>query len=145
MARDKSRVKAMSPIQTAASCGKLRHVTGDGDAPGDFEPQSIGEMIRAARAKMGLSQPELALRVGTSRRTVMRWENGQTHPGPKYAPKLVAVLCVDLTPLDHPLAGRPRMTMERRVAAIEAALVLVNNEISQIDETLRAAGLSPGC
>jgi transcriptional regulator with XRE-family HTH domain len=40
----------------------------------------IGKRIRASREKIGLSQRELALRVGVTARTVQFWEAGETLP-----------------------------------------------------------------
>lgn len=51
-----------------------------------------GQMIRTARRAAGLSQAELARRLGTSRRHVIRWEHGICEPGRKYAAKLAETL-----------------------------------------------------
>ena len=37
---------------------------------------SIGKKIRAARLRLGLSQAELARRIGTSEKTLSSWERG---------------------------------------------------------------------
>ena len=37
---------------------------------------SIGQKIRAARQKLGLSQAEFAARIGTSAKTLSSWERG---------------------------------------------------------------------
>ena len=36
----------------------------------------VGEEVRAARRKLGLTQAEFAERVGVARNTVVRWEAG---------------------------------------------------------------------
>jgi transcriptional regulator with XRE-family HTH domain len=40
----------------------------------------IGVKIRAARTEAGLSQEALAGRINTSRRNILRWENGHNTP-----------------------------------------------------------------
>lgn len=49
---------------------------------------SIGKRIRWARKRAGLSQENLALAVGTSRRHVIRWENDSHAPGPVYRERI---------------------------------------------------------
>lgn len=44
--------------------------------------------IRAARLEAGLSQRRLAERVGTHRRHVIKWENGEVAPGADYVARL---------------------------------------------------------
>ena len=56
---------------------------------------TIARRIRASRHRQGLSQEKLAELLGTSRRHVIRWENGHTRPGPGYAAKLAQVLGED--------------------------------------------------
>lgn len=41
---------------------------------------AVGIRIRKAREKAGYSQERLALRIGTSRRNMLRWENGHNLP-----------------------------------------------------------------
>lgn len=40
----------------------------------------IGEQIKAARKAKGVSQEELAVRLGVVRQTVSKWENGMSVP-----------------------------------------------------------------
>ena len=39
-----------------------------------------GDLVREARKRAGLSQAELAQRLGTSQSAVARWERGAVHP-----------------------------------------------------------------
>jgi transcriptional regulator with XRE-family HTH domain len=39
-----------------------------------------GEVVRGFRDRLGLTQEELAERLKYSRRTISRWENGETSP-----------------------------------------------------------------
>ncbi len=40
----------------------------------------LTERIKRLRAKLGISQEELARRLGVSYRTILRWEQGETEP-----------------------------------------------------------------
>jgi transcriptional regulator with XRE-family HTH domain len=56
------------------------------------------------RKAMGLSQEQLAERLGIDRSTVGRWEGGETQPQPWIRPRLARVLRVSLDELDGLLA-----------------------------------------
>lgn len=49
------------------------------------EGTPVRQRIRSARVRAGLSQKALAKAIGTSRRHVIRWENGTHKPKPAYA------------------------------------------------------------
>ncbi len=53
---------------------------------------TVGERIQAARKKLGLSQVELAKKVGVSRGAIYQWENDLNHIRPQKIPRLAAVL-----------------------------------------------------
>lgn len=53
-----------------------------------------GERIRAARIDLGLSQRELATRMGLSRPTVASWESEETSPDLADVPRLSRALRV---------------------------------------------------
>ena len=56
----------------------------------------IGETLRAARVRQGLSLGALALKAGVNKSTLSRWESGKTVP---YAPELNRVMeALDLSP-----------------------------------------------
>ena len=65
------------------------------------------EMIRR-RKTIGLSQEELALRVGVDPRTLRRWESGQSDPQPWHRPTLAAELGATVDELDELLFPRGR-------------------------------------
>lgn len=48
----------------------------------------LGNKLRAARKRVGISQEALARELGTHRRTVIAWEGGENAPSPAYARKL---------------------------------------------------------
>lgn len=56
--------------------------------PPEFSPQ----WMKAARADIGLTQAEVADRIGTSRTTVAGWEHGGRSPSPGYLIDLWALL-----------------------------------------------------
>lgn len=49
-----------------------------------------GDRIRSARRRVGKSQEALAAEAGTTRRHLIRLENGQHQPGPALAERLAA-------------------------------------------------------
>ncbi len=52
----------------------------------------LPKKIKTLRQKLGLSQEELAQKLGVSFTSVNRWENGQTKPS-KLAKKQIDLLC----------------------------------------------------
>lgn len=62
------------------------------------------ERLAQRRKAIGLSQEELAHRLGVERLTVVRWEAGETAPQPWLRPKLAETLGVSLDRLDALLA-----------------------------------------
>jgi len=56
----------------------------------------IGEVIKTARIRKGMSGPELAEAVGVDKSMISKWENGSI-PKPKTRQKLENVLEIDLT------------------------------------------------
>ena len=61
--------------------------------------EKIGAFMAALRRKKGLTQAELAERIGVSNKSVSRWETGQTMPDYDQMLKLCALLEVDLNDL----------------------------------------------
>ena len=54
--------------------------------------QHIGQSIAADRARLGLSQQELADRLGVSQQAVAKWEAGRAAPRGKRLSQLVSVM-----------------------------------------------------
>ena len=66
---------------------------------------SVGERIRKAREKLGLTQVQLAKKAGVSRGAIYQWENDLTQQIRKdKVPRLAAILQVDVTALS-PFGG----------------------------------------
>ncbi len=76
------------------------------DFPGTFPAvsgMSIGDRIKDARKKAGISQAELARLVGRSQSAVAEWETGGTEPRRNIVEKIAAVL--DVSPLWLEIGG----------------------------------------
>lgn len=63
----------------------------------------IGEMVRQARRRHGLSQTGLALRAGTDQAAVSRIERGEVSPAVETAERLLAAMGMRLAPQPVPL------------------------------------------
>jgi len=70
-----------------------------GYAPYDTEPEALGKRIVLWRRTLGLTQRELARRLGVDPSTLGRWERGEGRPTSKYRDRLLAFLADQL--LDH--------------------------------------------
>jgi transcriptional regulator with XRE-family HTH domain len=64
----------------------------------DFEPITLGEHIRKKRLMLGMTQKEVAIRLGATDFAVINWETGQNKVSTKYIPALIAFLGYDPTP-----------------------------------------------
>jgi putative transcriptional regulator len=58
----------------------------------DNSNDDLPKRIKSIRQQLGLSQEELAQKLGVSFTSVNRWENGQTKPS-KLARRQIEVLC----------------------------------------------------
>lgn len=63
----------------------------------DLQP-TFGDYVRKARKAAGLSQTDLARRLGTSQARVSRWENGDDYPSVKEYAQFIEItgISVDL-------------------------------------------------
>lgn len=52
---------------------------------------TLGGRIRSARKEAGLSQVALAQEIGTTHRTIVRWEKGHTLPNAHFRRRIVEV------------------------------------------------------
>ena len=55
-----------------------------------------GEIIRIRRSALGMSQAELAAKIGVSRNTVAGWETGHSRPDLDTLPSLCSTLRISL-------------------------------------------------
>ena len=59
--------------------------------------KELGHQIRKARTTLGMTQAELARRVGTSRPSVIGYEKGKTPPTVDLLTEMARVLAIDFT------------------------------------------------
>ena len=62
----------------------------------EFNRTTYGEVIRANRIKMGLSQPDLAGILGTSKNYVSNWEVGRTRPDMNMIPAICRAIGISI-------------------------------------------------
>src|SRR5438105_12753947 len=60
--------------------------------PGDSDTESFAGLLLRHRGRTGLTQRELAARLGTSRRAVQDWESGVYYPSAERLQALIVVL-----------------------------------------------------
>src|ERR1700694_801932 len=60
--------------------------------PQDRETESFAGLLLRHRGRTGLTQRDVAARMGTSERSVQDWEAGVYHPGAQNLKSLIAVL-----------------------------------------------------
>ncbi len=66
-----------------------------------MKPTSITNSMRALRSAQGLTQAELARRVGATRQTIIAIEQGRYSPSLEMAFQIAAVLDVTITEVFH--------------------------------------------
>ncbi|MEA2594103.1 MAG: hypothetical protein QOF01_572 [Thermomicrobiales bacterium] len=97
----------------------------------DTPDADLPARLRHLRKTLGLTQTELARRLGVSNVTVNRWEHGRTVPGPaararlqrlKETPSSGDALCGTGSPTPPPLPATALVGRREEVAAIGAAL-----------------------
>lgn len=96
------------------------------------------------RKAVGLSQEELAERLGVERSTVVRWENGDTYPQPWLRPKIARALQISVEQLDHLLdvdggliddaEGRLGYVLKHPAAVDLVTVASMRDQLAQIDE-----------
>jgi transcriptional regulator with XRE-family HTH domain len=96
------------------------------------------ERLVRRRRMLGLSQQQLAERVGVDRSTVVRWERGESLPHPWHRPKMARALKLTAEELDGLLLDRgaaedPRAERLEHAAANPAGLGLTQAQLSQIE------------
>jgi transcriptional regulator with XRE-family HTH domain len=98
-----------------------------------FQPGAL----RALRKARGLTQRELADRIGTTDRTVMRWEGGAGTPAIELIPTLAAALACRPEQLLEPVVVDTLQTLRRRAGlsqrALAAALGVNQSTYSRIE------------
>lgn len=93
--------------------------------------------LRAARHAAGMSQEDLAARLGVKQWQISRWERARTCPSPRYREKLASLIGWHLDPESDRRRASGTDVWER-VAALEEGLARLSAELEQ-----RAGARSP--
>src|SRR5712671_674013 len=107
---------------------ELEQATTDG--PDDWSAQ-FGSRLRDARDRAGMSQEEVAKKLGCTNRSVTRWENGESDPGFGKVARLAALLEVSL----DWIANRTPMQQ-----VVKPGMVMVNSTVQDQLQDLIANG-----
>jgi tetratricopeptide (TPR) repeat protein/transcriptional regulator with XRE-family HTH domain len=92
------------------------------DVAGNTGTVKRGRLAQRRRA-VGLTQEQLAERLGVERTTVLRWERGETQPQPWLRPKLAAALGISADRIEELLAaGGAPASPRRQVTAVPRQL-----------------------
>ncbi|MBR3999741.1 MAG: helix-turn-helix transcriptional regulator, partial [Clostridia bacterium] len=90
----------------------------------------LGENIRENRRRMGLTQEQLADRLGVSFQSVSRWENGTTYPDMELIPQIARLF---RTTLDALVGFVPDYGNEKEKAAYEDVVETLGQTMKQND------------
>jgi tetratricopeptide (TPR) repeat protein/transcriptional regulator with XRE-family HTH domain len=111
------------------------------------------DRLAARRKALGLTQEQLAERLGVERTTVMRWERGQSQPLPGLRPKLAKALRVSARRIEELLApdgatagpDRRRAVVPQQLPAAVAGFTGRAAELQALTQMLDKAGArTPG-
>jgi transcriptional regulator with XRE-family HTH domain len=102
--------------------------------------ENLGRRIAAHRAKLGLTQQELADRVGISRVAVSHLEAGMTHPGERTVTLLAGLFKVEPHELvagtTYPPGKADRLpVVVTRHTEVELQLALFDNDLAWLERT----------
>lgn len=98
-----------------------------------------GEMIKEARRRAGLSQRELAERLGTTQSVITRWETGQRSPTFETLVRAVRACGLDLAvSLGPPDPDHDLFIRENRKLSPAARLEQMTQQSAGLDELLAA-------
>ena len=79
-----------------------------------FNRETYGEVIRASRLRRGLSQPQLAALLNTSKNYVSNWEHGRARPDMNIIPQLCAALGIRIAEFFGVQGEIDQLTPEQR-------------------------------
>ncbi len=99
-----------------------------------------GELIREARKRMGLSQRELAERLGTTQAVIARWESGRMSPSFERVVEAIRACGLDLsvriTRPDHEhallLEENLRLTPEERLERFTSSRSAIDDLVAKV-------------
>ena len=94
-----------------------------------MNPESIGAFIREIRREKGMTQEQLAERLGISQRSVSRWETGKTMPDLSLYEPLCEALGIQVSELLY----AQKMTNEEKAAQGEISALNLLTTKSQLE------------
>lgn len=105
-------------------------------------PDELGTALRSARERMGLTQEQLAQKLGVAIRTVARWESGTTAPKPAVLAALglaggVAGIASLLGPIGH-LAGVGVLSLGNLLSEQEGADLRRERQLAGINAVVKS-------
>ncbi len=100
--------------------------------------ESLGRRVAEHRAKLGLTQQELAERLGISRVAVSHLESGVTDPGERTVTLLAGLFKLEPHQLvagtSYPVAKADRLpVVAARYTEVELQLILVDRDLARFD------------
>lgn len=102
-----------------------------------MDDPTAGDQVRDLRLRAGLTQAELARRVGTTQSAIARWERGAVSPSLRTAHRLAAACGHDLAFVTEGAAELEATLDDGQRARIEANLLLTPAQ--RLDRATRAA------
>lgn len=91
----------------------------------------IHETLRQLRQERGLTQEEVAERVGLTRQAVSGYEAGRTQPGLDVLQRLAEIYQVELTDIIYGRAGTDRMRRALKITALVMAAVVLAAQLAE--------------
>ena len=91
----------------------------------------INETLRQLRQERGLTQEEVAERVGLTRQAVSGYEAGRTQPGLDILQRLAEIYQVELTDIIYGRTGTDRMRRALKITALVMAAVVLAAQLAQ--------------
>lgn len=98
-----------------------------------------GALIREARRRAGLSQQELARRLGTKQPVVARWETGKRSPDFDLVTRVVRACDLELTVAIRTLDKSDDLAIAKALARTPAQRLRQNQELLQTEAWARTA------
>ena len=91
----------------------------------------IHETLRRLRQECGLTQEEVAERVGLTRQAVSGYEAGRTQPGLDILQRLAEIYQVELTDIIYGRTGTDRMRRALKITALVMAAVILAAQLAE--------------
>ena len=99
-------------------------------------PAAVRDRWKETRESLGLSQNEVAARIGVDQKTVSRWESGSTDPG--FADMIALATAYDVS-LDY-LAGMNEARRQEEIASPDETPMVTSPE--ELDVLIQCLGIS---